>query len=249
MLDGDFVLKGNDNVGMVPYEPDVLREDDFDRYVSTIATPEQNVIERLQIEKLSYYASKIIECLFLEDGCNDVQIHTPSGRTSRKSIERYIRDKLNKELNHILSVQTRSKRVFNLERRLNNILDEIKEFLIKTDFPVRPPQTIEECRHGIRPCPFVDCRYHALTLSSERLHNLKDNELIDYLVNLSETCIMDVLSKKGHCQEDEISMILGIPKEEVSRIIKEHKKEYLNASLKRGGLNDVSEVAGLSNNQ
>lgn len=72
------------------------------------------------------------------------------------------------------------------------------------------PSTRGECVNGIRPCPFVSCRYHLyLDVAGEDIRlNFPDKEPDE----LQETCVLDVADRGGITLE-ELGSILDVTKE------------------------------------
>lgn len=78
------------------------------------------------------------------------------------------------------------------------------------------PKTRGDCAEGLRPCPFVGCRYHlaletkagALRLSAESAAEMEQ---------LEETCSLDV-ADRGPNTLPEVASLLGVSRQRVSQV-------------------------------
>jgi hypothetical protein len=66
--------------------------------------------------------------------------------------------------------------------------------------PVRP-QTRSDCQDGVRPCPFVSCRYHLYLEVSPTTGSLKLNFPDLEVWELAESCALDVADRGGQSTE------------------------------------------------
>lgn len=76
------------------------------------------------------------------------------------------------------------------------------------------PVTRADCKHGVRPCPFVGCRYHLMT------HVLQSGAVRFYsedFESVPETCALDVADAGAHLS-DEVGIFLHLSSEVVRQI-------------------------------
>jgi len=75
-----------------------------------------------------------------------------------------------------------------------------------------PPGKRCDCENGIRPCPFIFCRYH---LSS----NIRKSGLLEINAQDSEySCVLDVVEANGCVSLPEIGKLMNITMERVRQI-------------------------------
>ena len=67
----------------------------------------------------------------------------------------------------------------------------------------RRPRTRGDCEGGVRPCPWVSCKYHLW-------HDRQDDDVF----SLPETCALDV-GQHGPHSRDEIGALLGLSRERI----------------------------------
>jgi hypothetical protein len=85
------------------------------------------------------------------------------------------------------------------------------------------PTTRGECRGGLRPCPFVGCRYH-LYLDEENYGKRRISKLLCNFPDLDpldipETCALDV-AEQGGIDISEIGVLLNLSKSGVENTLK-----------------------------
>ena len=81
------------------------------------------------------------------------------------------------------------------------------------------PTERSECRHGSRPCPWVSCKYHLLWDVNQDKVNFKymtDDEVVAYLLEMKETCALDMAQKERTLQE--IGEVLELSRERVRQL-------------------------------
>jgi hypothetical protein len=76
--------------------------------------------------------------------------------------------------------------------------------------------------NGLRPCPWIGCRYHLIWETAEaaqmwRKENWDDDRIVDYLMQMPETCVLDVADEGGVTLET-VAQIMGITRERVRQI-------------------------------
>ena len=83
---------------------------------------------------------------------------------------------------------------------------------------VERPQTRDDCRDGIRPCPFVSCKWHLwmdVTPSGTITHNFPGVEPWD----LNPSCALDVADSGPFGLED-VGAVLNVSRQRVDQIVK-----------------------------
>ena len=99
-------------------------------------------------------------------------------------------------------------------RRLTR--EEVRRSEELKDFQYEKPKTRAECRHGIRPCPFVSCRYH-LYLDVKENGSIKINFPDLEVWQMEETCALDV-AERGAITLEEIGEIMNLTRERVRQL-------------------------------
>ena len=80
------------------------------------------------------------------------------------------------------------------------------------------PKSRKDCRGGLRPCPFVSCKFHLfLDLSAKKRGTFKQNFPGVEVWELHETCALDVADRGGSTLE-EVGNILNLTRERVRQI-------------------------------
>ena len=99
-----------------------------------------------------------------------------------------------------------------------------------SDLPPRP-KTRADCINGIRPCPFVRCRYH-LYLDVTPNNSIKVNFPNVNVWEMSETCTLDV-ADSGGVGLREVAKIMNISSERTRQVeVAVIKKIKRNSSLR-----------------
>ncbi len=81
----------------------------------------------------------------------------------------------------------------------------------------RRPKTRSECKDGIRPCPFVGCRYHLYLDVKSSTGTLKLNFPGMEVWEMPFTCALDVSDMGGRTLE-EVGQILNMTRERVRQL-------------------------------
>jgi hypothetical protein len=68
------------------------------------------------------------------------------------------------------------------------------------------PRRRGDCVDGLRPCPWVSCRYH---LAHERIRRLSADDAVDAIERMDETCTLD-LADHGGRNVQAIANALGV---------------------------------------
>jgi len=80
---------------------------------------------------------------------------------------------------------------------------------------IQRPKTRGDCVNGVRPCPFVSCRYHlALDVHHETIkYNFPRTDIAD----MKHTCSLDIADHRGTTLE-EVAEVLNITRERVRQL-------------------------------
>jgi len=81
----------------------------------------------------------------------------------------------------------------------------------------RRPRTRKDCKDGIRPCPFVGCRYHLYLDVKSSTGTLKLNFPGMEVWEMPFTCALDVADMGGRTLE-EVGQILNMTRERVRQL-------------------------------
>ena len=83
------------------------------------------------------------------------------------------------------------------------------------------PTTRKDCLDGLRPCPWIRCRYHLIWIQQARLKKelfrRSDDKVAAFIVKMSETCVLD-LSDRGGMTLEEIAFTMQTTRERVRQI-------------------------------
>jgi hypothetical protein len=99
-------------------------------------------------------------------------------------------------------------------RRLTKEEIRMKEFLDTVKY--EKPKCRAECRNGLRPCPFVSCKYHLyldVTESGSIKLNFPDLEVWE----MEETCALDV-AERGGITLEEVGEIMNLTRERIRQL-------------------------------
>lgn len=91
-----------------------------------------------------------------------------------------------------------------------NAEDEIRED------EIGPPVVRGDCVGGIRPCPWVRCRHH-LIWAFPKIAKLTDDEIVEQIISMPETCVLDCADRGGMSLLD-VGNVLGITRERVRQL-------------------------------
>jgi len=94
---------------------------------------------------------------------------------------------------------------------------------------LRRPKTRAECVDGPRPCPWIGCRYHLLfdwKYVAQQISILSDEEVIDLLWEMPETCALDVVVNRYRLTLQEIGNVMGICRERVRQLEERGKRVW-----------------------
>jgi len=86
-----------------------------------------------------------------------------------------------------------------------------------------PPVTVGDCRDSQRPCPWVTCKYHLLwafplIVRRIKLGMIVDEEVVDFIEHMPETCVLDVAARDG-LNLHEIGVVLMMTRERIRQLI------------------------------
>ena len=78
------------------------------------------------------------------------------------------------------------------------------------------PKKRSECLNTSRPCPWLRCKHHMVWCTYD-IKNMTNDEILDLIFNLKETCTLDVADRGGVTLE-EVGEIMGVSRERVRQI-------------------------------
>ncbi len=90
-----------------------------------------------------------------------------------------------------------------------------------TALPIAMPKTRGECENGVRPCPFVSCRYHLAIDVDPRTGALTESLPFDEdgaPADVTESCVLDVADRSKPPILAEIASFYGLSLERVRQI-------------------------------
>lgn len=82
---------------------------------------------------------------------------------------------------------------------------------------IRRPQTRGDCRDGLRPCPFVGCKYHLYLDVNPDTHSIKKNFPHKDVWELDDTCALDV-AERGGLTLEEVGELLNLTRERIRQM-------------------------------
>jgi hypothetical protein len=95
---------------------------------------------------------------------------------------------------------------------------EIAEGLaLADDMEYVRPRTRAECAGGVRPCPFVSCRYHLYLDVNPETGSFKKNFPDLEVWEMPQTCALDVAEQGGTTLED-VGHIMNLTRERIRQI-------------------------------
>jgi len=106
--------------------------------------------------------------------------------------------------------------------------------LLYPDQVIRPANRAE-CRDGIRPCPYVGCRFHLYLDINTELGSIKLNFPDLEPWEMEETCALDISERDGKTLE-EIGLLMNLTRERVRQI-----EEKALRRLRESGFGDGEE--------
>ncbi len=80
------------------------------------------------------------------------------------------------------------------------------------------PRTRGECQGGVRPCPFVSCRYHLFLDIDEETREIHLNYPGKEIFELENTCSLDI-AEKGEVPLPEVARILNVGQKAVRNLV------------------------------
>lgn len=129
---------------------------------------------------------------------------------------------------------TVSTRKLSLAVRVNQT-DEMADAM--TELESYRPRTRAQCSHGIRPCPFVSCRYHLYLDVNENNGSIKFNFPHLEVWEMPVSCALDVAEQGGMTLED-VGEHVNLTRERIRQFANHAKKRLFEVGLK-AGLNRV----------
>jgi len=82
---------------------------------------------------------------------------------------------------------------------------------------LRRPRVRRECRDGLRPCPFVSCKYHLYLDVNPETHSIKQNFPHKEVWELEETCALDV-AERGGLTLEEVGDLMNLTRERIRQM-------------------------------
>lgn len=118
---------------------------------------------------------------------------------------------------------------------------EIKEGIeLANEMWYERPKTRADCVDGVRPCPFVSCKYHLYLDVKDETRSIKLNFPHLEVWELEHSCALDVSEQGGMTLED-VGHILNLTRERV-RQVEVAGVEKLKSS---GVIEDIERIFGL----
>ena len=99
--------------------------------------------------------------------------------------------------------------------------------------PRRLPPSRDDCRDGIRPCPYVTCR-HNLFLDVTKGGGIRFPRPDLEPGELSESCVLDVVGREGPLTLEAIGDLLGLTRERVRQIEEDALRHFGEAASDTG---------------
>ena len=93
----------------------------------------------------------------------------------------------------------------------------------------RRPRMRGDCRDGLRPCPFVGCKYHLYLDINPETNSIKQNFPHKEVWELEETCSLDV-AERGGLTLEEVGDLLNLTRERI-RQMESHSLVQLDTEL------------------
>ncbi len=80
------------------------------------------------------------------------------------------------------------------------------------------PRTRADCRNGIRPCPFVSCKYHLYLDVNPKNGHIKFNFPDKEVWELEESCALDVAEREHGITLEEVGIYMNLTRERVRQV-------------------------------
>jgi len=80
------------------------------------------------------------------------------------------------------------------------------------------PETRAKCRQGIRPCPFVSCKFHLYLDVNPRNGHVKYNFPHLEPWELDETCSLDIAEREQGITLEEVGKVMNLTRERVRQV-------------------------------
>jgi hypothetical protein len=101
-------------------------------------------------------------------------------------------------------------------RRLSRA--EIQEGLsLAEEMDYRRPQKREECRGGVRPCPYVACKHHLYLDVNPVTGSIKINFPELEVWEMAESCALDI-AERGGLTLEEVGVIMNLTRERIRQV-------------------------------
>ena len=115
---------------------------------------------------------------------------------------------------------TLSRRKLQLAVRLDKADPELSGWI--DEVASQRPSTRGECRHGVRPCPFVSCRYHLYIDVNPNNGSIKLNFPDLQPWELPVSCALDV-AENGGLTLEEVGNLLNLTRERIRQSVNSAK--------------------------
>lgn len=89
------------------------------------------------------------------------------------------------------------------------------------------PKTRNECRDGLRPCPYVACKYNLYLDVNPNTGSLKLNFPDMEVWELKETCALDV-AERGGVTLEEVGVFMNLTRERIRQVESTGKQKMLD---------------------
>ncbi|NIQ91042.1 MAG: DNA-binding protein [Nitrospinaceae bacterium] len=103
---------------------------------------------------------------------------------------------------------------------------------------IKRPKNRSECREGLRPCPFVGCRFHLYLDVNSSTGSIKLNFPNREPWELDQTCALDICEAEDGVTLEEIGIVMNLTRERVRQI----EEKVLNR-LKETAPDEMKEIA------
>ena len=84
-----------------------------------------------------------------------------------------------------------------------------------------------QCVNGMRPCPWISCRYHLMV----DIVRYEVKVYADDLHDLEETCTLDLVTKTGGMSLDSIASYFCVSRERVRQIVDKALRKVMYKKL------------------
>ena len=122
-----------------------------------------------------------------------------------------------------------------IKRMTQREVDSMRRITLDREMP-RPKRRLE-CVAGVRPCPYIACKYHLYLDVSPRTGSIKLNFPDLEVWELPATCALDIADRGGTTLED-VGAIMNLTRERVRQL-------EVKALTRLGAVSDMAELREL----